>query len=64
MWEAILIIGIIVLVILIIAAIIGFALTMTGAIESEGCQGAVLGCLLPIIVLLAIALVVIGLVIL
>ena len=64
MWETILIIGIIILVLLIIGAIIGLVLTWTGAIEAEGCQGAVLGCLLPIIVVLAIALVIIGLVIL
>ena len=64
MWETILIIGIVILVLLIIGAIIGLVLTWTGAIEAEGCQGAVLGCLLPIIVVLAIALVIIGLVIL
>ena len=42
MWEAILIIGIILVVLLIVAAVIGFIMTWTGAVEAEGCQGVVL----------------------
>ena len=60
MWEAILIIGIILVVLLIVAAVIGFIMTWTGAVEAEGCQGVVLGCLLPVIVVMVIALVIIG----
>ena len=64
MWEIILIVGIVIVALLIAAAVIGLIMTWTGAVEAEGCQGVVLGCLLPVIVVLAIALVIIGIVIL